>query len=82
MISSLPIPLDDQEFIASVLGVLTARLNADSVLSADLNGTDIDVYYDQAIDLGNQAGVTLGVALPNFTETEAWWELLLAQPAF
>jgi len=44
VISSLPIPLDDHEFIESVLGVLTARLNADFVLSADRNGTDIDVY--------------------------------------
>ena len=81
-ISSLPIPLDDQQFVESVLGVLTDRLSADFVLSGDRNGTDIDVYYDQSIDLGDQTGVILGVALPNFTESEAWWELLLAEPAF
>lgn len=82
MISGLTIPLDDQEFIESVLGFLTTRLNADFVLSADRNGADIDIYYDQAIDLGGQTGVILGVALPSFTESEAWWELLLTEPAF
>lgn len=44
VISGLPIQLDCQESIESVLGVLNARLNLDFVRSAYRNGTDIDVY--------------------------------------
>ena len=81
-INSVAIPASDQAFIEDTILELNKELAANFLLSNNSNDSDISIYYDSNIESDSPDSVILGVAIPNASSEDAWWELFLNEPAF
>jgi len=77
VIHALPIPADDQAYFRSVVAKLDAIIDLDFRESTTADRSDVDIFYDSEISLGNPQP-TVGLAT---TSGFGGWELFLNFPA-
>jgi hypothetical protein len=75
-ILSLPISPIDQAFFEAFVLEIDGRLDLDFRFTDSANNSDIAVYFDTEIELGD-GGVTLGLAVPNLSSDRRHWEVIL-----
>ena len=73
---------NDIDFAKSFINELDRRLDIDLSLTVDTPTSDINIYLDKDIDLGN-GQQTLGLAVTNYSEeTGYFWEIFLDKDDF
>ena len=66
VIQSLSIPGSDQSYFRSIIARCDSLINLDFREAPNASSADVDVYYDQKINLdGSGPGTTLGLCLIN-----------------
>ena len=87
VITTLPISTETSTWFQEELQALDNIIDIDFNLTlnpAELNNSDIRLFFDTVIDIGNSNN-TLGLALSNanaLAEPRRWWELVLNTPQF
>ncbi len=82
IINSLPIDESDQRFFFKSLSKLSNDINLDFYFVEDRGKSDISIYYDSEISIGDSSDSILGLAVTNSSLSRNWWELYINKPAF
>ncbi len=75
IINSLPIIDEDQEFIIKTISGLNQTLDIDFRLTANYEKSDIAIFFDSEINVGEDN--VIGIAYENYNSGEGRWEIIL-----
>ena len=73
----------DFSYIQNFYSDLNNRLDINFLFTSNQSTADISIFLDTEIDIGSEDGVTLGLAVSNYNNSNGYyWELFLNRPGF
>ena len=81
MIQAQEINLSDQNFYKDLIEKLDSKIDLDFNFVNAKSNSDISIYYDTEINVGDDQGTTLGLIVSNYIEERYSYEIFLNEPA-